>query len=128
MHYGDIETKHLVSIYQTVASFFIRWVDDYFFVTTSEKLAQQFLYVMRHNMPRYGCHLNLEKTLVNFEVSNDGQQFERVKGDWFVWCGYMFNLQTMECGYNYLQYIGMFLLPLTCKRYSANTDRNFFIL
>ena len=106
LHYGDIETKHLVSPYQTEDSFFLRWVDDYLFVTTSQQLATHFLQVMQYNMPRYGCHLNLSKTLVNFKVSSHDQKFEQITGNWFPWCGYLFNILTMECCHNYVQYIG----------------------
>ena len=106
IHYGDIETKYLVSTYQTLESFFIRWVDDYFFVTTSLQLARRFLNDMNQNMPNYGANLNLDKLSVNFKISGQPSSFERCQGDWFSWCGYLFNLQTMECCYNYIQYIG----------------------
>eukprot|EP00111_Clytia_hemisphaerica_P018748 TCONS_00055452-protein len=106
IHYGDIENKYLVSTYQTLESFFIRWVDDYFFVTTSLQLARKFLNDMNRNMPNYGANLNLDKLSVNFKISGQPSTFERCQGDWFTWCGYLFNLQTMECCYNYMQYIG----------------------
>lgn len=104
LHYGDIELKYLMSTYKTSESFFVRWVDDYLFVTTNLQLAQRFLSTMRFGMPHYGSYLNVDKLLINFEVTD--QTFGQIHGQRLSWCGFIFNLETMECSYNYIQYIG----------------------
>ena len=94
-----------MSTYKTSESFFVRWVDDYLFVTTNLQLAQRYLSTMRFNMPHYGSVLNVDKLLINFEVTD--QTFGQIHGQRLSWCGFIFNLETMECSYNYIQYIGM---------------------
>ena len=100
-----------MSPYNSSNTFFVRWVDDYLFVTTQLQLAQQFLNTMRFSMPSYGgsagngsSQLNVDKVLINFDVAD--QTFGQIRGHKLAWCGLIFDLQTMECGYNYVQYVG----------------------
>lgn len=45
----------------------LRYVDDFKFLTTSKKKAEEFLEIMHKGSPEYGCFVNPSKTVKNFE-------------------------------------------------------------
>ena len=60
--------------------------------------------------PEYGCQLNREKTLVNFDMTLDGLKLESIPltnccGE-FPWCGMLVNTRTLNVVSDMARYFG----------------------
>ena len=106
--YSDMEKTHLSEISQDPDSLLLRWVDDFLFITPHKILASKFLNVMHNGIPEYGCFINREKTLTNFDVvTDDGEQVKKVCASTrFPWCGYLFDTVTLEVRCDLSRYTG----------------------
>jgi hypothetical protein len=51
----------------------LRWSDDFFYVSTNRDLVERFVTTMLTGFPEYGALCNLEKALVNFEMTYRGR-------------------------------------------------------
>ncbi|KIW30624.1 uncharacterized protein PV07_06357 [Cladophialophora immunda] len=75
----------------------LRLIDDFLLITTNVKLARQFLEVMASGDQDYGIHVNAEKSLVNFEVTINGEKVPRIHGStYFPYCGIGIHMETLE--------------------------------
>ena len=106
--YSDMEKTHLSEVSQDPDSLLLRWVDDFLFITPHKILASKFLNVMHNGIPEYGCFINLEKTLTNFDaVTDEGEQVKKVCASTrFPWCGYLFDTVTLEVRCDFSRYTG----------------------
>ena len=86
-------------------SLLLRWVDDFFLITPHLELADKFLQRMHSGIPEYGCSVNSEKSLVNFDAKTpDGAIVKKISRDKkFPWCGFLLDQQLLnvQCDYNY---------------------------
>lgn len=105
LHYGKMEKEYFTQ-FNSPNCLLMRWVDDYILVSTSKHLAERFVLTMHQSMSSFGCHVNRKKTLLNFHQRLFKCDLACVHGNWFPWCGYFINTQTLEFSYNYVQYIG----------------------
>ena len=106
--YSDMEKTQLTEITQDSDSLLLRWVDDFLLITPQSALAVQFLDVMHAGIPEYGCCINPDKTMVNFDAATaDGKQVKRIsQGDRFPWCGYLLDTVTLEVRSDLSRYQG----------------------
>lgn len=96
----------------------IRFIDDFMYISTSRQKVQNFLEIMAIGDTDYGCLVNPEKTLVNFDVTVGGHVVPRVAGDprrgapgtpkqgWFPWCGLEIATMTLDIRGDYSRYLG----------------------
>ena len=75
----------------------IRLVDDFLFITLNRKNATNFLSTMFRGLPEYGAKIAIEKCLVNFETSVDGNKINRLVGTLeFPYCGNTIHTRTLD--------------------------------
>ena len=75
----------------------IRLVDDFLFITLNRKNATNFLSTMYRGLPEYGAKIAVEKCLVNFETSVDGNKINRLVGTLeFPYCGNTIHTKTLD--------------------------------
>ena len=103
-----MEKIHLAGISQDPDSLLLRWVDDFLLITPRKSLATKFLNVMHVGIPEYGCSINHDKTLTNFDVvMPDGREVKRINvGERFPWCGYLLDTVTLEVRSDFSRYTG----------------------
>ena len=103
-----MEKTHLFDLTQDPDSLLLRWVDDFLLITPQKSLAVQFLDLMHAGIPEYGCFINRDKTLTNFEVATaDGQQVKSIGlRNRFPWCGYLLDPVTLEVRSDLSRYTG----------------------
>ena len=103
-----MEKTHLSDLFQDPDSLLLRWVDDFLLITPTKSLATKFLNVMHAGIPEYGCFINHDKTLTNFDVvTSDGQEVKRIGAkDRFPWCGYLLDPVTLEVRSDLSRYAG----------------------
>ena len=106
--YGHMEKTYLSAISQESDSLLLRWVDDFLLITPTKSLAENFLTLMHAGIPEYGCHINHEKTLTNFDVvTADGLKVKRTASDEkFPWCGFLVNQKTLEVCIDWSRFAG----------------------
>ncbi|KAJ3150898.1 hypothetical protein HDU89_002895 [Geranomyces variabilis] len=82
LFYAHLE-KTKLSRFVSENSLLLRYVDDFLYVTTSKDQAADFLHAMHAEPghPEYGCVINTDKTLANFETSVDGRIIQKVSCD-----------------------------------------------
>ncbi|KAG9304539.1 hypothetical protein G9A89_020103 [Geosiphon pyriformis] len=75
----------------------LRWLDDFLYITTDKAHAIRFLRVMNEDHPEYGCFINTEKTLVNFD-----HEEVKLSPTEFPWCGLLIHTKDLEvkCDYS----------------------------
>ena len=110
LHHGNIETIELSEFLQSPEVLLMRWVDDYIFATVCEATAHHFLDRMFSALQQHGVCINTKKILINFRYSFNGRPFEAMKTELLPWCGYIINTKTLEVHYNFLQYVGRFII------------------
>jgi telomerase reverse transcriptase len=94
--YADLEANHL-DFLQPGQSLLMRQTDDFLLITTERAHARQFLQVMHDGIPAYGVRVNPDKTLVNFEVTINGQKVPRLLGKrGFPFCGSFIDTKTLN--------------------------------
>ncbi|KAJ7385969.1 hypothetical protein OS493_012301 [Desmophyllum pertusum] len=64
---------------------------------------------MRAGIPEYGCVINHDKTLTNYDaVTADGREVKRVKAsERFPWCGFLLDTVTLEVSPDFSRFIGI---------------------
>ncbi|KAJ3038345.1 hypothetical protein HDV00_000766 [Rhizophlyctis rosea] len=78
--YAHLEHTELTSFTSSPDAALLRLVDDFLYVTTDLEKAKGFLERMGDGFPAHGCVVNMEKTLVNFEVEGGGRGVKKVEG------------------------------------------------
>lgn len=106
--YSHMERTHLSDLSHDPNSLLLRWVDDFLLITPQKSLAVKFLNTMHTGIPEYGCFINRDKTLTNFDVVlADGQEVKRIgASDRFPWCGYLLDTVTLEVRSDFSRYTG----------------------
>ena len=107
--YNDMEKTHFAELTRDPDSLLLRWVDDFLLITPRKRLAVEFLNTMHAGIPEYGCRINQNKTLINFDaVAPNGKQVKRIaQNERFPWCGFLFDTVTLEVRYDISRYHGM---------------------
>jgi telomerase reverse transcriptase len=94
--YADLEAHHLAFL-KSEESILLRLIDDFLLITTNPQHARKFLQVMHDGLPDYGVGVNPAKSLVNFEVSINGQKVARLVGSRrFPYCGNFIDTRTLN--------------------------------
>ncbi|RKF55197.1 Telomerase reverse transcriptase [Erysiphe neolycopersici] len=94
--YADLEANHL-SFLRLGESLLLRLTDDFLLVTTNISHARQFLKIMHEGLPSYGLKVNPLKTLVNFDVSINGNNLSIVQEKMlFPFCGCFIDMNTLD--------------------------------
>ena len=103
-----MESKNIPEILEDDNTLLMRWVDDFFLVTLSLDLAEAFLTILCPGLPEYGCSINKYKTVTNVpkKLLPEIGGLQRVTGEWFLWCGLLFNTKTLEVRCSYSRYYG----------------------
>ena len=92
--YGDLERRELQ--FCSDDSLLLRLVDDFLFITPDRSKATRFLTIMYDGLPEYGVKIGLDKCLVNFETSVNGNKIPRLEGTLeFPYCGKTINTKTL---------------------------------
>ncbi|KAJ1654480.1 hypothetical protein IWQ61_005594 [Dispira simplex] len=116
---GEMERQHILP-HLSKQSLLMRFTDDYLLVTTSRCEAVTFLSHMQKGFPEYGCAVNPEKTLTNFNTPGlhfagrwagggshgDGDASGELAG-YFPWCGFLIHQDTLQVRKNYRRYLGV---------------------
>ncbi|XP_062590314.1 telomerase reverse transcriptase-like [Saccostrea cucullata] len=114
MYYGHMERTFLPPQEEELL---MRMVDDSLFVTPSRQRAEMFLCKMIQGNSEYNFSINTDKILVNFAYDHESCGImKRNVGDWFPWCGLLFNTATLEVGNDLTRYEG------TRMRYTMTVD------
>ena len=79
----------------------LRMVDDFIFISTSERDASAFIRIMSHGFPDYGCWLNEAKSVVSFKGSRSAC---RVEKRCISWCGLLFDVNQFSVHADYSKY------------------------
>lgn len=63
---------------------------------------------MHAGIPEYGCFINHDKTLTNYDVvAADGREVKRVgASEKFPWCGFLMDTVTLEVSPDVSRYTG----------------------
>ncbi|KAJ2381160.1 Telomerase reverse transcriptase, partial [Coemansia sp. RSA 2603] len=96
LFYGQLEHDHLSAIVDPACTLVMRLVDDFLIVSTSRDQVAAALERLTQGFPEYGCQLNSDKTLANFDVDVCGRQVTRTFGDQFPWCGKLISSKTLD--------------------------------
>lgn len=107
-YYSQMERTHLSKISEDPDSLLLRWVDDFLFISPRKSLADKFMNVMHAGIPEYGCFINHDKTLTNYDVvAADGREVKRVgASEKFPWCGFLMDTVTLEVSPDVSRYTG----------------------
>lgn len=102
----------------------MRMVDDSLFVTPSRERAELFLCKMIKGNSEYNFSINADKILVNFDYQHETcGMMKKTPGDWFPWCGMLFNTKTLEVGSDLTRYQGIRMRHTLTVDVSVNPGR-----
>ncbi|KAF9943040.1 hypothetical protein BGZ67_007685 [Mortierella alpina] len=104
--YDAMEADTLAHLTQSNDSALIRLADDFLFLSRSRGKAAAFLKIMSRGQPKYGCYINENKTIVNFDMSINGRVVHRCAGNDFPFCGLLLHPKTLEIRFDYSRYHG----------------------
>jgi len=75
----------------------VRLVDDFLFITLNRNNATKLLTIMYNGVPEYGAKIAIDKCLVNFETSVNGNKINRLVGTLeFPYCGNTIHTKTLD--------------------------------
>ena len=104
LYYADMESRCLSLAKDELL---MRQVDDFLFVSKSLVRAKSFLRLMLDGIPEYCFIANVEKTLVNFDyILNPGNACPK-SGQFFPFCGLLFDTILLEVSPNFSKYSGL---------------------
>lgn len=104
LYYADMESRCLNLVKDELL---MRQVDDFLFVTKSLVRAKSFLRLMLDGIPEYCFTANVEKTLVNFDyIPSPGNACPK-SGQFFPFCGLLFDTISLEVSPNFSKYAGL---------------------
>ncbi|KAJ2888405.1 Telomerase reverse transcriptase [Coemansia asiatica] len=96
IYYARMEHDHLAVLIDPTRTMIMRLVDDFFVVSTSREQVIGLLECLMQGIPEYGCALNKEKTLVNFDAVIKGQRVNRTALHGIPWCGKLICDRTLD--------------------------------
>ncbi|KAJ8030603.1 Telomerase reverse transcriptase [Holothuria leucospilota] len=120
--YGNMENRYLTGVDKD--GLLMRLIDDFLLVTPYLHCATKFMQVLLSGecSETFGCKVNPQKTLTNFEFIYEGQPVQQLQGDWFPWCGFLFNVKTLEVKNDYQRYAATsFRYSMTLSFSSSDT-------
>lgn len=99
--YADLEANELGFLKTTDSNdedcLLLRLIDDFLLITVDRSKAARFVEVMQCGHPRYGVAVNLDKSLVNFNLKIDGKLVPRLAtGLPFPYCGTTIHCSTLD--------------------------------
>jgi len=97
--YGDLETRHLSEFVGRPDEMFVRFVDDYIFVSRDKERVTLLLQKLLDGFPQYGFEANASKTVVNFPVTINGKELymsDTTTTGCFPWIGLLINQQCLS--------------------------------
>ncbi|RUP46721.1 hypothetical protein BC936DRAFT_146596 [Jimgerdemannia flammicorona] len=108
--YGDLEKTKLSFVASDTNGMLLRFVDDFLYVSLSKDLVTRFLKAMYKGHPSYGCFINKDKSLVNFDIAIDGIGVPRLEKSLdFPWCGLLLHTKTLDVKADYSRYRGAYV-------------------
>lgn len=117
--YADLEANHL-SFLHLGESLLLRLTDDFLLVTTNIAHARQFLKIMHEGLPSYGLKVNPPKTLVNFDISINGNNLSKVQEQaMFPYCGCLIDMNTLDISRDRIRWENMRKFYFTVLSYDA---------
>ncbi|KAL1918651.1 uncharacterized protein VTP21DRAFT_2673 [Calcarisporiella thermophila] len=112
-YYGDLEKKKLQFVVSDKNGALLRFVDDFLYISTIKENVAKFLQCMYDGMPAYGCFVNREKSLINFDLELDGFTVPRIKHTFdFPWCGLLINTKNFTIKSDYSRLRGSYINEL----------------
>lgn len=95
--YADLEKKELQFL-AVEDCLLLRLIDDFLLITTDKNKASGFVRAMVRGMPQYGVSVSPGKTLVNFDMTMDGQPVPRVQEGCraFPYCGIQIDCHNLD--------------------------------
>lgn len=94
--YADLEI-HALSFLDSDDCLLLRLIDDFLLITTDKHKAVRFIEVLHNGVPEYGVAVNPKKSLINFDLTVNGQQVSRLgDGKPFPYCGVLIDTKTLD--------------------------------
>ncbi|CAG8450523.1 789_t:CDS:2 [Ambispora gerdemannii] len=112
--FDDLEERKM-SFFSGNDGLLLRWVDDFLYITTKKNKAVQFLDVMCKGHPEYGCFINKEKTLANFDYDQVNKSQVEIP-----WCGLLIHSKTLNVKCDYSSYLHSALRDQITIEFSQN--------
>ncbi|KAJ1919740.1 hypothetical protein H4219_001769 [Mycoemilia scoparia] len=117
--YARLEHKKLSSLYGR-DTLMLRFVDDFLIITLDKNKAIRFMDLMTQGFPDYGCIINPEKTLSNFDPrsvgdSNDVTKSGPISRAGFPWCGFIIDEKSLSVRVDYSKFRGANLMSNTAS-------------
>ena len=126
-YYGDLESRLLGDMFgdkersqRKSVDLLVRIVDDFLLVSTKKDVCVQFLERMRQGIPELGVRINKAKTMTSFDyvipshteevtpaiLAEKRAEKSSNGGEFFAWCGMLFNTETCEARVDYSRFAG----------------------
>lgn len=95
--YADLEIHHL-DFLSGPDCLLLRLTDDFLVITSDKSKALRFVKTMHRGIPEYGVAVNPKKTLVNFDMQEEGggRVNKLSEGEWFPYCGTRVDCCTLD--------------------------------
>ncbi|KAJ1808902.1 Telomerase reverse transcriptase, partial [Coemansia sp. RSA 2598] len=120
VYYAQMEREHLDELIDPSQTMVMRLVDDFFIVSASRQQVEGLLERMMRGIPEYGCSLNKEKTLANFDTVIDGHQISRADVHGIPWCGKLICDRTLDVMIDFGTFVQM---PRIDRGLRVNTSK-----
>lgn len=123
IYYGHLVKTQLSSFKSDgEEKMFARGMDDFIFATTDFHEAQRFLDTMKTGFDNYGCIVQAEKTVTNFEVKELEMDMQDI-----VFCGARVHPVNLSCRPDFSGYFGRNIAFASTFTTWAVTDKQAFI-
>jgi telomerase reverse transcriptase len=122
LYYGYIELNYLSDLplglrdddNDETLGLLMRFVDDFLYLTTSLPHAIEFVTRLHRGFPEFGCIVNKNKTLVNFDIEEDGRPLRKCPVDYegrmyVPWCGWCIDVETLEVQSDFSRYQSVYI-------------------
>ncbi|KAJ3394931.1 hypothetical protein HDU92_006396 [Lobulomyces angularis] len=105
LYYGNMESAEKISLsFNKEKDLFIRLVDDFLLITADLEKAKAFLTHLSKGIDRYGCIINSEKSLVNFDIKINNKFVPRIHdNEFFPWCGLLIGTKNLNICNDYFK-------------------------
>lgn len=86
--------------------FFVRSVDDYFYVSPFPTRVAKFFHQMKRGVPEYNCNINPDKSLTNLFVTQSIPMPINLN-EWVTFCGWRFCIASGHIMRDFSSYAGL---------------------
>eukprot|EP01130_Rhizamoeba_saxonica_P003519 TRINITY_DN1480_c0_g2_i1.p1 TRINITY_DN1480_c0_g2~~TRINITY_DN1480_c0_g2_i1.p1 ORF type:complete len:721 (-),score=119.43 TRINITY_DN1480_c0_g2_i1:733-2592(-) len=128
MHEND-KLQHFIGETNEHYSEILRFIDDSLYITTSRKLAEEYIETVHNGFDDYGCFANKKKTLLSFEIEGSDVAVSNLRnknGDVLMpWCGWLFNATTLEIEADFQRYSGSYIGDSLTVNTGQSTGKDF---